>query len=448
MLDSVAPPRKGTGELDAKQAVDIMPDSSSMRTFTDPMVQHAYDGGVFDGRNRIEPDDFSRYLQLSIQEDEVKARLDRLEGQESELKSELDTVRQQRETLVGLTVETESLVQQIDQTTRELAETERDLEAVQTARDKVRSKGPLVYSVIFSAAAITFMLADIVITRKIVADALELTGTKIFGLDEGWYFALALALLSVLLKPAYDRLVEDPYWEGRRRVFNVTIISTSILALATLIVLGIFRGAAFEAQTIGELQQQAPNSDPVQVWDSLVRLQEEVVRSWSGKLAFIMSGVLFAIAGAISLGIGLRYFHDWKQVRRPVLKQYRGLTKKQNRLQQKLESLVSRRAEKLPILRQTEIRLEIGPSVHELNAQLELIRDALPGLQEQYSKIRQDRLASIYANGHKQGSKLRDSTLPNSASKPRPKRPRPFIAIRREIRGMFVNTNNDAVNGV
>lgn len=448
MLDeSGAPPIIMEEQMNARNGADGNYAVAAMKTLSDPMAQHAYDCGVADGRDRVVPESFSRYVQLSVLEEEARENLANIESQEAELHSQLTTIQEQHKSLAKLNVETENLGEQIERTKDQLKLIEGDLKMAQADRDRVRGIGFPIYATIFLVASLAFMLADVVITRKIVADALELTGQRIMGLDEGWYFAIALALLAVLLKPAYDRLVEDPYWDGRRRVFNWTIICASVLALATLVVLGVFRGTAFEAQTLGELQQQAPDADPAQTWEALRQLQEEIVRSWWGRLAFIMSGVLFAIAGAISLGISLRHFQDWWHVKKPAAKRHKDLENQRQSLQKKDDGLVSARIEKLAELRQTEAILKIGPDLVELREQLKLVKDALPDMRDRYFQIRKERISSVYTNGHSQGSQLSDSKSVKEPSKPRRKRPRPYVAIRRDIRGMLSNPIHDAGSG-
>ena len=60
--------------------------------------------------------------------------------------------------------------------------------------------------IIYLAAGITFIFGDLIISHEIVAYALNIRDNY-----EAWAFAIGLAMLSVLLKPAYDRLVEQPF---------------------------------------------------------------------------------------------------------------------------------------------------------------------------------------------------------------------------------------------
>src|SRR5207237_688586 len=108
--------------------------------------------------------------------------------------------------------------------------------------------GSVSHALIYLGAGAIFILGDVVMSQKIVADALSLTGTPFLGLvDESWVFALGLAMISIVLKPAYDRLVERHYWEGKEWKFVVTIGVLALLSIVTLWVLGAFR---FEANAL------------------------------------------------------------------------------------------------------------------------------------------------------------------------------------------------------
>lgn len=152
----------------------------------------------------------------------------------------------------------------------------------------------LISSIIFLVAALVFIAADYGITYSIVGSVLSLDG------DERIIFAAGLASLSILLKPAYDRLVEKNYLRKEKMGrFNWVILITSFFSIILLIVLGVFRyrgkGVLAEALTFTDPQR-------------LIQAQIQVDNSYLALLTYSISGVLFAVAGSICLGIAMPAF--------------------------------------------------------------------------------------------------------------------------------------------
>jgi hypothetical protein len=149
-------------------------------------------------------------------------------------------------------------------------------------------------SLLFFFAALIFIAADYGITYSIVGSVLSLDGF------ERMIFAAGLASLSILLKPAYDRLVEKNYLRKEKMVrFNWVILLTASLSIILLIILGVFRyhgkGVLAVAQTLTDPQQ-------------LIEAQKQVDNSYLALATYSISGVLFAIAGSICLGIAMPAF--------------------------------------------------------------------------------------------------------------------------------------------
>lgn len=324
-----------------------------------------------------------------------------LEDRERRLVARQTEIRELRADSSARTVLAEDLADRVARQQERLHALDEKIEAAEEQRTRIRKHGLLSYAILFGIAAVAFILADIVISRAIVADALALTGRSFLGLDESWYFASALALIAVLLKPAYDRLVEAPYWEGRRRWFVGTILATSALAIVTLGVLGWFRAVAFEAQTMTQLLLDAPGMDPTAQLTALSDLQESIVGSPWGKAAFLLSGILFALAGAISLGISFRHFHDYRHVRWP-------LRRRTKRLEKVRIHLARSRRDNARVLRDTRMDLQRADVRLGDLPELERIREELQSVRER-----------------------RRSVLDRQA------RPRPHVALRDSIRTAF-----------
>ena len=183
----------------------------------------------------------------------------------------------------------------------------------------------LVGGLFFLAAGLAFLFGDLIISHEIVAYALNIRDNT-----EAWAFAVGLASVTILLKPAYDRLLEKPYranperYQVRYQRFTLTL---STFALLTLAVLGWFRYEAYRTD-----QQKAAINKSIRQWQQtlappddgtptppdpamLTQLERQLkqvdalnltlVNSPWAMLSFVLSGVLFAGAGAVCLGIGL-----------------------------------------------------------------------------------------------------------------------------------------------
>ena len=192
----------------------------------------------------------------------------------------------------------------------------------------------------FLAAGLSFLLGDLVISHEIVAYALNIRDNT-----EAWAFAAGLAMVTVLLKPAYDRLLERPYQTDpvrHQRRYSRFKLMLACFALITLAVLGWFRYEAYRTdqlkaainRSIRQLQQNAQPTDDAAtaVVDPaiLARIEQQLNQSgelnvalvsspWA-MLSFVLSGVLFALAGAVCLGIGLPvltlFWTRWLQIDR------------------------------------------------------------------------------------------------------------------------------------
>ncbi len=181
--------------------------------------------------------------------------------------------------------------------------------------------------VLMLVAALVFISADFIISLTVVSTQLLLDGEifgeiKIFGFNPSpFIFALALAAIPFLLKPAYDRLIEQPYKLNKNKnYFNVLIILVALTALGLLINTGYVRLKDFEDFNT----MQATNEIVSGGGMGLGTGSEPPITKNPEKPEFfiafvvVVSGVLFALGGAILLGMGLPELR--KRVKRAWLK--------------------------------------------------------------------------------------------------------------------------------
>ncbi|MCU0440418.1 MAG: hypothetical protein MUC49_21205 [Raineya sp.] len=198
------------------------------------------------------------------------------------------------------------------------------IESVYNEQKTLKNKSSFLQGVIFLVAGIIFLLGDLVVSHEIVAYALNIKNNL-----ESWSFALGLAMVSILLKPAYDRLIEHPYlFSSSKRtklIYAIFKIFLVFFVIGTITVLGYFRYEAYKAEQLKvSLQvefEQLEGKEVENANDLLLKYNElsrSLVESKSSMFAFVLSGIMFAIAGAVCLGIGfpilIGYIRLWFQL--------------------------------------------------------------------------------------------------------------------------------------
>jgi len=312
----------------------------------------------------------------------------------------------------------ESSITDIDRQTEEL-------------REKRSDKAPsysLIAGLIFLAAGISFIAGDLIISHEIVAYALNIRNP-----NEAWAFAIGLAMLSVLLKPAYDRLIEEPYHKedthkAKSRYAKFKLI-LSIFAVVTLIVLGWFRYEAYRTDKLKEAINKsvknlqlnavdpmtgAPISSPQltnkieQALQSSDQLNMDLVNSPWALMSFVLSGVLFAIAGAVSLGMALPvlqgFWYRWLQIDPKLWK----LRRRKKRIQKQMEPVQVVLSNHLTQKNILENELSILPSWEELKQEEKEITAAINSLEEERKRALTDSRIQSYGDGYARGQVTRD----------------------------------------
>jgi hypothetical protein len=241
-------------------------------------------------------------------------------------------------------------------------------------------------------------------------------------------------MISIILKPAYDRLIEGPYWEGKKARFAATIGVLALASFYTLWILGDFR---FESH--GFQQQVARNAGNTA---ELLKIEAAMASSGLGQLAFILSGLLFAAAGAVSLSIGMRYARQHRHGRKPAAK----------RLKEASDALANARAERKSAeqdlfsrtseLERLTVLVRDEPEAAELERRADEVAAERRSLLERFVDIRTLRLRSLYDDGYQLGAAQSSEAATASEERPRRKRPRPFVALRRAIRELSLAPNN------
>ncbi|MEZ0483803.1 hypothetical protein [Fibrella aquatica] len=301
--------------------------------------QHGYDGGT----DQVQRDHFESYVSSQENESFLASQLNRYQRDLDQLDVTIVNTTQQRQTLDQQRnthlVAISSLSGRVARLREQLTQLRDEQTSLRTRRQAVTPEYSLIGGLFFLVAGLSFVFGDLIISHEIVAYALNIRDNM-----EAWAFAFGLAMVTVLLKPAYDRLLERPYQEdpARNRVrYERFKLSLAVFAMLTLAVLGWFRYEAYRTdqlkaainRSIRQLQQQATPLDgssvPVDA-AVLTKIEKQLQQStelnialvsspWA-MLSFVLSGLLFALAGAVCLGIGLpvvsAFWFRWLQVDR------------------------------------------------------------------------------------------------------------------------------------
>ena len=296
--------------------------------------------------------------------------------------------------------------------------------------------------VLMLVAALAFISADFIISYTVVSTQLYLDG-KIFG-DWKFFgfnlnpstliFALALAAIPFLLKPAYDRLVEQPYKLNKnKKYFNVLIILVALTALGLLINTGFVRlkdfdtmEATIENDKDGGLGLGTGSEPPI--------TQNPEKPEYFTAIVVVLSGVLFALGGAILLGMGLPELR--KRVKRAWLKIVLKINHRRIRLaDKKIEKLLELKA----FYDRDEAKHCQGMSLDEkwkiLMEEMEKTETDLA----EFKKVRTEKLKhfqrKIHDYGHQMAAELSESNLKKQGLHyiNQKASPRPYILLRNNI---------------
>lgn len=277
----------------------------------------------------------------------------------------------------------------------------------------------LFYGILYTMAGLVFLAGDVVMSRELVSSAFRLSGTV-----APWVFSGALATLAVLLKPAYTRLVESKYWVGSKRPFFAVIGVTLVMVLTCLALLGIYRSQTHANRTqlrhLRQQMQRNAEADLQSVRKQIAQVQRETAQSPYGRASFVLVTVLFAVAGAIALGIGIRHlrgFYHWRLLpwwaRRRRRKRLAAL--RSDYAEARDATFTHRRN-----LARLRSRLNAHPSLSSLRDRISQLRTERQDTLQTLQLIEQSFANEVYEIAGRRSPVSRESDDPTSSSNGRP----------------------------
>lgn len=428
----------------------------------EPTNQSDFQHGYASGLDGVERANYEGYLSSQVNTNWLTDRIDEKRANIATLDRQIaETTEANRTAYAELqthSVQVERLQKQVSQheADRQAAEAER--EALRLRREKTRSEYSLLAGLLFLIAGVSFLAGDLIISHEIVAYALNIRDT-----NEAWAFAVGLAMVSILLKPAYDRLIEQPYQEnpeqnaGKYGRFKMAL---AVFAVVTLAVLGWFRYEAYRTDQLKaainkSVRQLQLNTDPTaatQTLDpaTLGRIEKQLAESselnlalvnspWA-LLSFVLSGILFALAGAVCLGIALpvlaNFWFRWLQADVKLGK----LRRRLKRIDKAMAPLESELAEQRSRQNVLQHNLDLLADLNDLNDERRTLFAELSDLLAEFKLAQADSRISTFNDGYGQGEATRTALSDDEQRQLRKDR----LTTRNGIR---VNGHHNGTNG-
>ncbi len=398
--------------------------------------QHGYNNGL----ENVTKDTYEGYLSSQVhyewqtrQIEDKQKELGVLEETISKAKSSYKEVFDKlQESLLNI-----SLVgKNKERTETQVSDNEAELGILSERREKSTHKNSLLAGFVYLISGVAFVCGDLIISHEIVAYALNIRNNV-----EAWVFAVGLALVSVLLKPAYERLIESPYSENQSQQrsnkvyawFKGTMV---VFATITLFILGWFRYEAYKTDKLKEginksikniqtqaidplnpsapltVQVQAQIQEKLKAYDAL---NLDLVNSVWALASFVLSGILFAFAGAICLGIAFPvlqcYWYRWVQIDPKISR----LKKAKRKLNVSLSELEKNMAEAIVQKNIYENDIVLLPKIETLEQQQSTLLKDIEELKEETRLSETNARISAYNDGHAKGGMVRDAISDDEA---------------------------------
>lgn len=400
---------------------------------------YAFGHGRLHGQWRIEREPYTAYLEMKAQEEALEAEAewcDQAVRQERELRCQAAELRGRA---AGKAVEVRHAAEQVGLAQEQAAEARGAVAHARKALVDLKGRGSRTYTALYGLAGAAFIVGDVALARYTVSVALRMNGW------EGWAFAVGLALLAVLLKPVYDRLIEDRYHEGATRAFTLSIVATAALVGVFLLVMGGYRADFMQsnvehnqlsdrrddlerqiarAEQFGRAEQQASASRELEeVQSRLAENEGALLNNQKGRWALLLSQLLFAVAGAICLGIATRNWRDWHHLRRPLNDQL-GKVRRERDPKRAGELYRQLMAEDAALCEARERHRELQKEQEALEAEVAVLeseggalerighaRDRQAEVRMELRDVRAELYGYLYQTGHEIGQKLPEPEL-------------------------------------
>lgn len=393
-----------------------------------------FEKGFENGIDNVERANYEGYLSSEVSLDWLLGNKEIITQDLDETKVSLENSRlekleilKQKQEILTEYEEQNHLTAQLE---NEIGDKKHRIAEIKELKKQNQSPYPMLAGIIYLAAGITFIFGDLIISHEIVAYALNIRNTF-----EAWAFAFGLAGVSILLKPAYERIIEQPYLTqvntSSKKAHGYFQLILVIISIGTLSILGWFRYEAYKTDKLKEainreiksLQMEATplisggqtveNPILTQKIEQKLReydaLNQQLVNSPWALLSFVLSGVLFAIAGAICLGIAFPvlqvYWKRWLQYNPVINSANRQIRKKTKALNEIKKPWFKGKS----LLDLADQKLELLPNLEELTNKKAKLENDLLVVNEKIKLAIESARVSTYNEGYESGNTNRDN---------------------------------------
>jgi hypothetical protein len=418
----------GKASKKASLSSPYTPSNTGKLQETSPDFSHGYENGKLD----LDKSHYEGFLSSHIRYDKSAEKINYRKNELVELEQSLQAARQDANQLYEkLQTHANTIpvkvahIERLKQTADHAAEEKTTLKEV---RKNTRSDSAFILGLLYVLAGFLFIAGDLIISKDIVAYAF---GFKAF---EAWSFAGGLAALSLLLKPAYERLVEHPYHEGNQKRYVYFKIGLLFFALTTMAVLGLYRYEAYRVDKMkmflnneaAYLQTGSNEASPTllrqldRLRQQRIELNQELLNDPWGIWSFVLTGILFAVSGAVSLGIGLPilqiYWRRWIQLPIRISRMGRRERRAMKQLEQEESQLATAKTQRDIC----ESQLAALPDQSALLSEMKLLRSEIRELADQQTLYEMDQRIAQYNDGYVRGIANRGSNEQSYPLNPTP----------------------------
>lgn len=409
----------------------------------DESYYHGHVDGAFDG----DAEAYRQYVRASNE-------LAHLERRQEEVRKDYDEARESlgaRRTLEadhdGAAPVIAHLRDRERRTDEDRAAADDHLRASEDLEKSTRAKSSWMPVWLYGLATVAFLLGDVIVSKQVVAQVLELPDTPFMGVSERWWFAIGIALLAMVVKLGYERLVEKPYFLDLRKRFAYVIGATTVFTLLTLGLLGWTRAHYTDEMKRGG---QVSLADAMAAADAAVTggtAEDAGAASEETPMliivAFVSTAVLFAVAGGVCGGVAAQAWHVQVDERYPS---WRRLVQAQAAAKQAKADAESARNERVDAERvhaERERKLRTTETVDVLAGRVQTLRALLDDLHRTHEETQGAVLLAGYDSGYGLARANHHRLHPDEhgwskasgdgQARPRAPRARPHLWIRNEL---------------
>lgn len=320
---------------------------------------HGFTNGVL----RVQGDDFHDYLLGNEQRKKYHNRRRKVSDEIEELKkaiAEYETkINGYEKTIVESKCRLPVLETEITENQNCQAELGQSIKQLNEEKEAISPYYNWLVAIVFVVVALVFLFAEFWITSDLFFNVLDLEKHM------SYIIACAIALSSFAIKPAIDRIFEEPYLQGRRKFLMKSLLAVfSVLALTALGFLGYYRNIA-EANKMKFLDESSEIS---------AQQLADLIGHPAMLTVYTLLSIIFALAGAICFSIGLPVFNlEFKKRRmsRKIKEQTEALKKLAENLQLLREEWTAKNA----AYRTAALSLNRLPDMQVLRSKLEELKE-------------------------------------------------------------------------